>query len=237
MWRRRKGRDLLREHELAALDALLGAVAAEARSLIERQVDGTQHVQRLYDDAEVDLYPNRGQDQRHDPALAFPNRSLELKLATVGLRGPNGTGKVVVHAVKGHIFQLAFRPAPRQLGDPDEIVVTDVMLHADVMLPDDGAAVEAIVASLDAALRSELEERWASGTAAADGLLDREELYSTDLEDGTYMLLGLLPDQSVLVAPIDPSGPGVRRYEPEGELLGVHPTLADALAHHGPRSA
>jgi hypothetical protein len=230
MWWRRNGRDLLREHELAALDAFLGAVAPEARSLIEQQIDGTQHVQRLHDDTEVNLYPNRGQKQRHDPAIAFPNRSVELKLATVGLRGPIGTGKVVVTAVLGHVFQLAFRPSPNRLGDRSRLVTTTVMLHADPMIPDDGASTEARLAGLEPALRADLESRWADGTAEADGLLGRDEVYTIDLDDGTYLMLAQLEDTTMLVARVDPQGPGVRRFDTDGELVGEHPSLSDALA-------
>lgn len=236
MWRRKKGRDLLRPYELAVLDAAGAALGPRAGTLLERQVDAIRKVQRLFDDVEVDLYPEERGGRRHDdPAIAFPNRALELKVATVGLRGAEGTGRAVVHAVGGHVFQLAFHPPPKQLGDPASIVVTETTIHAEVMFPDDGAAHEAIVGSLDAAIRTELEEHWAGGTADAKGLLTREQLYTTDLEDGSFLLLGLLVDGSVLVAPIDPAGPGVRRYALEGPLLGTHGTVEEAIeaAHRG----
>ena len=138
-WKAKRGRDLFRTHELQAMDALRASMTPDAADLFDRQIAGKQLVQRLYDDAEVNAYPNRRGPQRHDPAIAVPNRSQDLRLAPGDLRGPQGKGKVVFHAVGGHLFQLTFTPNPASLGPRNEIVATRTTFHADPMVPDAGA--------------------------------------------------------------------------------------------------
>jgi hypothetical protein len=229
-WRRRTGRQLFRLYELAVLDGVLAELAPEARILVERQIASTGHVQRLFDDSDVALYVNRRQNQRRDERIALPNRSTDLKLATVGIRGSGGSGKVVVRAVTGHVFELTFRPSPKKLGDRRRLEVTHVTIHADPMLPDDGASAELRLADLDPDLRKDLERRWANGSAASDGLLGRDEVYPVELEDGTYLMLGQLVDTTMLGAPIEPRGGGVRRFDPGGALESEHASLAEAIS-------
>ena len=106
LWKAKRGRDLFRPYELVAIDALRAALSSEAAELLDRQIAAKELVQRLYGDAEVNTYPNRRGKQRHDPAIAFPNESSDVRLATVELHGSGGKGKVVFHAVDGHLFQL-----------------------------------------------------------------------------------------------------------------------------------
>src|SRR5204863_397970 len=61
------------------------------------------------------------------------------------------------------------------------------------------------------------------------GLFGRDGLYTINLPDGDYLMLAELDDGTTLVAPIDPRRPGVRRYEPNGDLIGEFATLAEAL--------
>ncbi len=197
-WRRRTGRDLFRPYELAVLDGVLAELGPAARALVERQIAATGHVQRLFDDSDVALYPGRGRNLERDEGIALPNRSKELRLATVGIRGSAGSGKVVVTAVLGHVFELAFRPSPKKLGDLARLEVVRVTVHADPMLPDEGAGTEARLAGLDPVLRADLETRWADGSAASDGLLARDEVYTVDLDDGTYLMLGQLDDTTMV---------------------------------------
>ena len=119
-WKAKRGRDLFRPYELVAIDALRAALSSEAAELLDRQIAAKELVQRLYGDAEVNTYPNRRGKQRHDPAIAFPNQSSDVRLATVELHGSGGKGKVVFHAVNGHLFQLRFSPKPAALGPHDE---------------------------------------------------------------------------------------------------------------------
>jgi hypothetical protein len=62
------------------------------------------------------------------------------------------------------------------------------------------------------------------------GLIQREDLYSIDLDDGTYLVLARLDDTSHLFARLDPPGPGVRRFDSGGELIGEYDHLTDAMA-------
>ena len=212
------------------LDAVVGAITVEAGELIERQIAATVLVQRSFEDSDVYWYPFRQSPGTHDSSIALPNRAAELKLARVGLRGPSATGNAVVAGSAGHLFELLFRPAPKRLGPRSAIEVTKVTILADPMLPDAGDPAEARLADLDPDLRAELETLWASGSADALAVLGRNELYTVNLPDAECLMLGQLDDATVLVAAIDPRRPGVRRYEPDGEVIGEYRTMADALA-------
>ena len=227
-WKAKQGRDLFRPYELHAIDALRGALSSDAAELLDRQVAGKELVQRLYDDAEVNTYPNRRGKQRHDPAMAFANRNPDLRLATVQLHGPGGKGRVVFHAVSGHLFQLSFSPKPRALGPRDEITAVRTTLHADPMVPDAGGTTRDYLERLDPGVRAELEDAW-SRPDRSIGLAAPDDLYSIDLEDGTYLVLAQLDDTSQLVVRLDPPGPGLRRFDSDGELIGEYDHLSDAM--------
>ncbi len=174
-WRRRSGRDLLRSHEQAVIDAVLAAVSAEAAELIERQLASRGRVSRIIDDSDVMLYSARGTTP--DPALALANRSLDLRMATVRLRGPRGPGKATVSAVDGWSSILEFRPGPRKVGTPKEIEVTGVTLHVDPMISDDGASSR--LTQLDMAVRAELERALEKKPGWAAALAPPEEMYAS----------------------------------------------------------
>ena len=210
------------------LDAVAAALSPEARELVEKQIAGTRRIQRLFNTLEQ--YPSRGQTPTHDPAIALQNRSDELKLATVQVRGSTATGRVTVTAVKGHVFSLAWRPNANALGDPDSIVATSVTIHADPMRPDDGTGAELRFAGLDPALRADLEQAWADERPSISGLLDPDRTYEVELDDGTWLMLAELDDTTFLLARSDPSAPGLRRLHPSGDLVADYPSLADALS-------
>jgi hypothetical protein len=203
-------------------------LSPEAAALIGRQVAGVELVQRHLDDREVNLYPNRRGRQRHDPAIAFPNRDDDLRLATVALAGPDGRGRAEVFAVNGHLFQLAFRPRPRELGDRAAITVQSVTMHADPMVEAEGDEVERRLAELDPALRVELEGMWADGSAARLGVGAPAELYRISLDDGDHLVMWQ-DDATFLVAGIDPPAPGVARVSPDEGLIREYPDLRSAL--------
>ena len=213
-WKAKQGRDLFRPYELHAIDALRGALSSDAAELLDRQVAGKELVQRLYDDAEVNTYPNRRGKQRHDPAMAFANRNPDLRLATVQLHGPGGKGRVVFHAVSGHLFQLRFSPKPAALGPRDEhhCRAHDIARRSDGR--DAGATTRDYLERLDPAVRADLKDAW-SRPDRSIGLVARDHLHSIDLEDGTYLVLAQLDDTSHLVARLDPPerrpGFGLRR--------------------------
>ena len=92
-FRRERGREPFRSHELAVIDALREALPAEAVELYDRQIEAVEIVQPLFDDTDVSTYPNRSGPQYHDPAHDFANKTPDLKLATLSLRGAAGTGR------------------------------------------------------------------------------------------------------------------------------------------------
>ena len=157
MWWRRRGRDLLRPHERLVIDAVAARLAPEATALLERQLATTGLVNRDLDDRDVYLYPNRRGPQRHDPSIAFPDRSDDLRLATVRVIGPGGSGKADVFVVRGHLFQISFKPRPRDLGDRTAIRVESVTIHVDPIVEREDPGIEQRLAGLDADIRAELE--------------------------------------------------------------------------------
>jgi len=197
--------------------------------MLDRQIATIESVSRLYEDRESDLYPSRKGPQVRDPAIAFANKAEDLRLATVTLRGPHGSGKAIMSTVFGHVFQLSFKPSPKTLGDRRSIVAERVTLHVDPMSPDDGASVLRRLDLLDPALRAELESIWAEAGSLSRMLSTPEELYTIDLDDGRFLVLSQLNDTSYLVAPVDPRRPGVQRYWPDGEPVREYPTVRESL--------
>lgn len=231
MWpfRRKRGRELFRRHELAVIDALRASLPPEAAEQYDRQIESLELVQRHFDDTEVDTYPNRSGPQYHDPAHAFANRSLELKLATLILRGAAGNGQVKVHAVGGHVFSYDFKPSPRKLGPRHSIVVTKTTLHVDPMKPDDGSSVAERLRELAPDVRADLEAAWSERPDWSNALVERDGVYGIDLDDGSYLVLAQLDDTTYVVAGVEPRRRKVRRFEPDGELVGEYATLKDAI--------
>ena len=207
------------------IDAVLGAVSREAAETIERQLAARGRVSRILDDSDVMLYPAYG--TRLDPALAFANRSLDLRLATVRIRGPRGAGKVTVSAVDGWLFMLEFRPAPKKIGSPREIGIVGATIHADPLIADAGVSTR--LADLDWTVRLELERAFAEKPDWAASLSGPEDMYRVNLNDGEFMVLALLPDTDVVVARLDPTGPGIRRYDTDGDLIGEYETVQAAV--------
>jgi hypothetical protein len=207
------------------IDAVLGAVSPDAAETIERQLAARGRVSRILNDSDVMLYPASG--TWLDPALAFANRSLGLRLATVRIRGPKGAGKVTVSAVDGWLFMLEFRPAPKKIGSPGQIDVVGATVHADPLNPDDSASTR--LADLDWTVRHELERAFAEKPDWAASLSDAEGMYRVNLDDGEFMVLAQLPDTDFVVARLDPPGPGIRRYDTDGDLIGQYETVQAAV--------
>jgi hypothetical protein len=230
MWRRRRGRKAFRPYELQVLDRVRSALSPAAAGLLDRQIAAIEWVSRLYEDRESDLYPSRKGPQVRDPATAFANQVDDLRLATVTLKGPRGSGKAVVSVVLGHVFQLSFTPSPKRLGDQRAIVAERVTLHVDPMTRDDGASARRRLDLLDPAIHAELESIWAEAGPDSRLLSGPEDLYAIDLDEGSFLVLSQLGDTSYLVAPVDPPHPGVRRYRPDGDPIRTYPTVREALA-------
>jgi hypothetical protein len=201
-----------------------------AAALFGRQVESIEMVQRHLGGVEVNFYPTRRGRQRHDPEIAFPNRSEELLLATVTIVGPMGTGKARVYVVLGHLFQITFGEKPHGLGKSAALRVGSVTIHVDPMNPAVDPGITNRLDDLDAALRAELESMWATKLADDVGLASPADTYHIQLSDGTFLVLAQLVDTSFLVAPIDPPRSGVRRYWPDGELSREYADMRSAIA-------
>jgi len=227
-WRKR-GRDLFRPYESAVLDAVRARLQPAAVELFDRQIDAVEMIQRLQDDREVNVYPNRRGPQRHDPANDWPNKSTELRLASVTTIGPGGTGKANLYAVQGHFFEIAFKPGPKQLRLSSAIEVRVVRVSADLMIDVTDGGVDQLIGEMDPATRTDLEGMWADGSADRLGLASRGEVYRIQLVDGDHAVLTQLDDTSFLVAPIDPLGLGVKRFWPDGDVMREYPDIRSAL--------
>jgi hypothetical protein len=230
MWpfRRKRGRGLFRTYELAIVDALRAALPGAAVARYDRQIEAVEDVSGYHDDREVVGGPLIRGDHV-DPEMAFANRSLECKLATLGLRGSIGGGKVTVTAVHGLVAVYTFRPAPRDLGSRASILVTDTTLHVDPMKPDDGGSVRARLDELAPSIRAELEAAWAERPDWASAIVEPDGTYRIDLDDGTYLVLAQLEDTTFIVAATDPPRQVIRRYDPDGDLVGEFASVRAAV--------
>ena len=63
----------------------------------------------------------------------------------------------------------------------------------------------------------------------AGALVERDGIYGIDLEDGSYVVLAQLDDTTYVVAGVDPQRRKLRRFEPDGELVGEYSTVREAL--------
>lgn len=121
------------------------------------------------------------------------------------------------------------KPSPRDLGSRDEIAAVDTTLHVDPMLADDGTALRQRLADLEPTLREELQRIWADRPSWAASVGAPEDLYTIDLEDGTFLVIAQLEDTTYVVAGVDPPRSGVHRYEAEGDLIGEYATVREAV--------
>ena len=226
----RHGRRLLRPYELLVVDAVAARLEPEAGRRLMAQVDAVGHVQRLSDDREVDLYPARRGVQARDDGSAFANRADEFRLATVTLRGDGLTTRVTLTTVRGHLFQLQFSSSPKVVRRARSIAVEKVVIHADPMTADHGEAAAATLARLHPATREELANLWAGdGTVSTGVARGADDLYAIDLDGGEYVVLGQLPDTSILFAPVDAPTPRIVRSDPGGDDRREYPSLVAAL--------
>lgn len=125
-----RGRDLLKAHEVTALDALLDELEPQATALLLAQLDRIEVVRRP-SDTETLLYAAKS--RRRDPTLALPNQQGKVCLATVRVHGSRGAADVAVHLVKGQLFRLTSRPAGVTIGRP--VSAGRIVHHVDPMTP------------------------------------------------------------------------------------------------------
>lgn len=224
----RSGWSLFRPHEIAVWDALTAALPGAARELLEEQLSAVRMVQRLHRGCEVNLYTGRRGYRPWPPGSGFPNQRRELRLATVRLEGNANRGLVEVHAVQGHVFQIRFRPSPRELGGSRSIRVVGVTLREDPMQPSQHDTATELLRRIPTQFRSELEELWQAQSART--LIPRSGLYTFDLDDGTYLMLGQRSDTDFVALRLDSLETTVRRIEVTGKVTGRYSSIAEALA-------
>lgn len=126
---------------------------------------------------------------------------------------------------------LEFRPAPGKIGSSREIGVIDATIHADPLIADD--SVSPRLADLDWTVRLELEQELAQKPERAASLSAPEDMHTVNLDDGEFMVLAQLPDTDFLVARLDPAGPGTRRHDTDGDLIGEYATVQEAVQGGG----
>ena len=129
----RKGRDLLKPLEELVVSAIEAALPVEARPILRRQIDSVTRVYRY--EREVLLYPPKR--LREDGSLAFPNRTLEVKLARIIVADPSG--KKSFHAdaglVEGRLFDINFSRLPKDIPNTASLRVKNVKILVDPMTP------------------------------------------------------------------------------------------------------
>ncbi len=83
---------------------------------LRRQIEVINHIQRLYDGKEVDLYQMRFGKAAFDDSLRFPDAADEVLLASVSLKLANieATLKADVWLAGGRIFSLELNEAPKR---------------------------------------------------------------------------------------------------------------------------
>ena len=142
------------------LSAVMASLSSPARALMEAQVGEVNLVQRLADGKEVNMYVKRGGKVRRNSAYQFPNRSSDLKLATVKLRLPDArkTLKADVFAVDGFVFEILFSESPRTVKPP--VTIADVTIHVDPMIPDAGPAERQVMSARFDGWLGTLDERF-----------------------------------------------------------------------------
>jgi hypothetical protein len=224
----RSGRSLFRSPENAVWDALAAALPVATRGLLEEQLSAVGMVQRHSGGREVNLYTGRRGRRPWPSDVRFPNQSREIRLATVRLKGSADQGRAEISAVKGHVFQIVFRPPPGELGDPRSIGVVGVTLHSDPMQSVRNDVAAELLRRMPGKFRSELETLW--DMQSAPRLITREELYTFELDDGTYLMLGQRSDTDYVALRLDPPEGIVRRIEVNGEVTGRYTSIAEAWA-------
>jgi hypothetical protein len=218
--------DLFRRHEVVVLNAVRSALQPAARGLLNAQVAAVRKIQRLHDAGEVNLYAGRRGAPTWPQECAFPNRATELRLATVRLVGSARKGQAVVYAVRGHVFQLQFRPAPMHLGDRDTIHVAGVTVHGDPLEVRVGPSTADLLERVPPQLRAELERLWESEPTQL--LLGRGDVYEFHRDDGPYLMLAQLPDTTLVALRLDAVN-DVIRFEPSGEVIGTYGSIMAAF--------
>jgi hypothetical protein len=107
----------------------------DAAKLFERQVADINLVQRQAG-RETTCYTIRNGKPLRDASLRFPNRSQELKLATVRFKLPEASAEwsAELYLVRGHFFSIAFSADPKAIEARGvDLIMTAIEIAADPM--------------------------------------------------------------------------------------------------------
>ena len=101
-------------------------------------------------------------------------------------------------------------------------------LREDPMQPSQHDTATELLRRIPTQFRSELEELWQAQSART--LIPRSGLYTFDLDDGTYLMLGQRSDTDFVALRLDSLETTVRRIEVTGKVTGRYSSIAEALA-------
>jgi hypothetical protein len=114
------------------LDPSIGA-------LWDRQVDAINKIQRLPGGVEVNFYRLKNGRPSFESEIAFPNRTLEILIATLNIRHPNISDQVhaKVWSVRGFLFSIEYAGAisyflEASAMDPPVGLIVHCQLYADL---------------------------------------------------------------------------------------------------------
>jgi hypothetical protein len=184
------------------LDAVREELAPEAVAILDTQIAAVAMVQRLQDGREVYTYPWRFRRPDRDDRLAFPAAGDEVRLATVKLVGPLGSGRAAVWLVTGQFFSIAFNKPPRSLGPTRNVRSADIKVEVDPMKPSGRELTEEqLMADLSPSLLEEYANLRRDPPSHGVSLLPPEELYGIDINGRRYVVLALLDGDGLIAAP------------------------------------
>lgn len=107
------GSSSLRNYEASCIDCLRTRLSAEARSILDSQLEAIELIQRFSDDKLVTFHLKKG---RGEAFALFPNQSPELYVAKMDIRQNEGkamTCELVFH--RGRLSSLEFNCPPRNM--------------------------------------------------------------------------------------------------------------------------
>ncbi|MGI9302295.1 MAG: hypothetical protein ACR2RB_06250 [Gammaproteobacteria bacterium] len=125
--------------EALVLDAVRHLLAPSIAGVWDKQVRSINKVQRLPEGVEVNFYRMTAGKPSFDDALAFANRTEELKVATVQIQVPavQDTLTASVWCVNGFLFSIEYRGNVKYFEeaagmDPKPAIQIDCKIEADL---------------------------------------------------------------------------------------------------------
>ncbi len=123
--------------ETATLVSYEAAMPPEWRATMKLQIESIDRAERYPPSTwvEVDFFPSR--EPLSGTLRPFPNKTLNLKLATLTFQfdGDTKVRQVYMHLVQGFFFSLVFRPAEKLVSKRTDIAISSVVFHDDPMRP------------------------------------------------------------------------------------------------------